>query len=182
MRSDGRFISSSDDARLSLVLSFTPQPSCGGHAGSSSHPDGGTVDIRLASVPRNHKPDTTDIVQGIKSSLTLWCLPVKHIFIFSLLPLTPPPPPSPNSGSYLKAGNMWAPSKCGNIWRERLWELSVSSSLDIFDLGLGPPVERVERGWFGWWGGIQMAEQRRDQSSTMHFPLLQHANRCDLVW
>lgn len=59
----------------------------------------------------------------------------------------------PNSGSYLKARNMRAPSKCGNIWLERLWELSVSSSLDIFDLGLGPPVETVERGWFGWWGG-----------------------------
>lgn len=51
-----------------------------------------------------------------------------------------------NPGSYLKVGNMRAPCKRGNIWLERLWELSVSSSLDIFDLGLGPLVETVESG------------------------------------
>lgn len=104
-----------------------------------------------------------------------------YIYLFITATHAPtPPPPSPNSGSYLKAGNMWAPSKCGNIWLERLWELSVSSSLDIFDLGLGPPVERVERGWFGWWGGIQMAEQRRDQSSTMHF--FPPTSACKQMW
>lgn len=79
-------------------------------------------------------------------------MPPSETYIYLFITATHPPPHI-TSGSYLKAGNMWAPSKCGNIWLERLWELSVSSSLDIFDLGLGPPVERVERGWFGWWGG-----------------------------
>lgn len=133
------------------MLLFTPQPPSGRHAGSSSHPDEGRVDIRLASVPWNHKPETSDIVRGIKSSLTLWCLPVKHIFIFSLLPLICSPPQTleviwkletcEHPPSVVTYG--W--SDCGNYLCHLLWTYWIWVS--------GPQWKQLKEGDLGDGGG-----------------------------
>lgn len=52
---------------------------------------------------------------------------------------------------------------------EGLWELSVSSSLDRFNLGLKPQRKYLKVDDLGDGEEIQMAEQRQDQSSMMHF-------------
>lgn len=95
-------------------------------------------------------------------------MPPSETYIFLFFTATRIFPPS-NSGSYLKVGTCAHPasvatygwSDCGNYLCHLLWTYSIWVSglwwkqLKVGDLGDG--------------GKIQMAEQWRDQSSTMHF-------------
>lgn len=59
-----------------------------------------------------------------------------------------------------KLENLSVVSNYGNIWLEQLWELSVSSCLDIFNLGLRPQWKKLKVGDLGDGEEIQMAEQQ----------------------
>ena len=75
----------------------------------------------------------SDFIQGIKLYFTASRHTVNHIFIYPLLSRN-----VPTLEVISKLENLLAASKCGNIWSGRLWELSVSSCLDIFNLGPKP--------------------------------------------
>lgn len=45
---------------------------------------------------------------------------------------------------HFKVWNLFMHSKYASIWQQRLWELSVSTSLDIFNLGLRPRWRRFK--------------------------------------
>lgn len=84
----------------------------------------------------------------------------------------------PTPGVIWKLKFLLAISNHGNIWLERLWELSVSSCLDIFNLGLMPQWKQLKVGDLGDEGRSRWQSSSKINRAWCIFP----TSTCRQMW